>query len=822
MTFTAPGRAPAETVSKQRHGPDHLLSGVAKPPQAGSSLDMTRQEHPLQRLYRTATSSAEILDTARVAGRETLLEPEGLALARLLGFDVPPVRIVGDADDVRGGLFDSALPGAMRDDGPDAPNDETSHVVVKAIAADLVHKSDAGAVARVRRQPAAVADAIRAMARRLGDLRVGGYGIYDCIEHDQDLAGELIFGLRRTPDFGAIVSVGPGGVFAEHLAGVLEAERGLAHFSARQDPESIRDRLLRLAVVPMLTGGLRGQPARLPLDRLVAAIQALHRLAAQESTLAELELNPVVVRDGRLVALDALAHLSDSESPLRPTRPARPISRVRHLLQPRSIAVVGVSARSRNPGRIVVENVLAAGFPRENLAIVKPGFQELDGCRCVPNLSALEPVDLLVVAVAAEQAAPLLEEVVCRRTAESVILIPGGVGEAAGSEDLAERIRSALDGARREPGDETGDGPVLCGANCLGVHSRPGRFDSLFIPRYKMPGYETSADTAAGAGRLALISQSGAFAIARASQLEAIDPRYLVTVGNQLDLTVGDIVSYLERDDDTDVLACYVEGFAPLDGDRFLRAAERHRRAGRPVILYRAGRTPAGASTAASHTASMSGDYTLTRELARAAGVVVAETLQDFDDLVSVFTLLHHRPSAGARLGAVSNAGFECVAMADHLGGLRLATFSQPTQQRLHELLDTGRVGDIVGVSNPLDTTPILGDEAFAEACRLVLDDAGVDLGLVGCVPMSGALDTLEEGPSSGGEDVENPSSVASRLASLFTDSVKPWVAVVDGGPLYDAMARRLQRAGVPTFRHADRAVRALDAYCAWHCDSGR
>ena len=93
----------------------------------------------------------------------------------------------------------------------------------------------------------------------------------------------------------------------------------------------------------------------------------------------------------------------------------------------------------------------------------------------------------------------------------------------------------------------------------------------------------------------------------------------------------------------------------------------------RPVIVYLAGRTAAGAAAAASHTAAVAGDFAVARALARAAGAVVADTLEDFEDLVRLFTRLRGRAPAGLRLAAVTNAGFEAVAIADRLGAFTLA-----------------------------------------------------------------------------------------------------------------------------------------------------
>jgi acyl-CoA synthetase (NDP forming) len=230
-------------------------------------------------------------------------------------------------------------------------------------------------------------------------------------------------------------------------------------------------------------------------------------------------------------------------------------------------------------------------------------------------------------------------------------------------------------------------------------------------------------------------------------------------------------------------------------------------------VLYRAGRTPAGAKASASHTASIAGDYAVTRALAGHAGVVIAESLADFEDLTRLFTFLLGKKVAGRRLGAISNAGFECVAFADNLRNFTLPTFGEQTTQRLRAVFERCRINLVVDAHNPLDLTPMADDAAYEQAVLAVMADENVDVGIVGCVPMTPALNTLLRGDHHR-EDIDREDSVVQRLLRLNDEIAKPWVAVVDAGILYDPMAARLERAGIPTFRTADRALRLFDIFC--------
>ncbi len=313
---------------------------------------------------------------------------------------------------------------------------------------------------------------------------------------------------------------------------------------------------------------------------------------------------------------------------------------------------------------------------------------------------------------------------------------------------------------------------------------------------------------------VAVISQSGAFAVAKSSKLAQLNPRYVISIGNQTDLTVGDYLTYLKDDTEVEVFACYVEGFRTLDGRRWLEAAAEITASGRTVLLYRGGRTPAGVQATASHTAAIAGDYAVLQELAQGAGVVLADTLADFEDLIRLFIYLRDKTVGGWRLGAVSNAGFECVAIADNLGRFRLEQFSPATVSRIEAVLQGPRLERVIEARNPVDLTPIMDDATSAKAMRAALDDENVDVGVLGCVPLTCALNTLPAGEGHA-EDVTGADSIARHLAELRNDCTKAWVAVVDGGPQYDAMVAHLEAHGVPSFRTVDRALRVFETYCS-------
>ncbi|MBI2840620.1 MAG: acetate--CoA ligase family protein [Acidobacteria bacterium] len=729
---------------------------------------------------------ATILRKAETERRGALLETEGFGILTAMGIRVPRQVFVRG----RGELKDSAVPAGER-------------VVLKVVSPAILHKSEAGGVQIVANDSDVIVAAIEQMSARFGEIDVRGYTISEYIPYDPSLGNELLIGARWTAEFGPVVTFGAGGIFAEFLAKSFRPGSDSAILSARLVAEDeIMPCLEQAAISRLVFGGLRGQSGRVDpqaIAKVVADFCAFAN-AFMPDPIAELEINPMVLSSGHLVALDVRGLLSHA---VGSAEPARPVAKIRNLLQPRSIAIVGVSEKL-NPGHIILNNILGEGFDRDRIYVVKQGSDTIEGCQCYPDIEAMPGrVDLFILSVSAAQTPGIITRIVEGRWAESLIVISGGLEEKQGTEAIVARMRGTL--ARARVSDW--HGPLINGGNCLGIRSGPGHYDTLFIPKHKLPA------PAVERSPLAIISSSGAFAIARMNKLP-LNPRYLISLGNQMDLTLGDYLSYLADDAEIEVFSVYAEGFRPLDGLRFLEAARRITATGRTVILYRAGRTAAGAKASASHTAAIAGDYAVTRVLAEQAGVVMAETIADFEDLTKIFVLLRDRRVAGLRLAAVSNAGFECVAMADNLHDFSLARFGKETVSGLEELFRRCHLEEIVDLHNPVDLTPIMDDGATADAIRAVLLDANVDIVVIGCVPLTGALNTLP--PSNGhGENIHNSEALAMRMAAIRRDISKPWVAIVDGGAIYDPMVKVLEENAIPTFRTADRALRLFNRFCA-------
>jgi acyl-CoA synthetase (NDP forming) len=762
----------------------------------------------------------QLFRAAQADGRTRLFEHECYQLLAATGAEAAPKCrfIAADSQPTPADL--DAVPG--------------SHVVLKIVSPDIVHKTEAGGVRIVARDLTEVCGAFDAMLReapaayddylsghgepattddRVGELRRRIAGILICEYVDADARGfatELFVGVRRTSEFGPIITAGLGGVEMEIMA--RETRKGAAVAIAPTglvDGEHFFELFTRTLSYQRLAGLMRGSRRLVSDEVFIECFQAAISLANHFSELnpyadfqlLEFEVNPFTVTGGRLGPLDGVCVFDEAASRVT----ARPIAKVDSLLKPASAAVIGVSSKGMNMGRIILNNILAGGFDRSRLYVVRPGLDEIDGVRCVPAIRELpEKVDLFVVAVGAGQVADVLNELIDADAANSVILIPGGLGEKEGSEELANRLKRKISAAH----ESDDGGPVFIGGNSLGVISHPGRYDTMFIPETKLP-----KSRGEHARSTCFISQSGAFIIANLSRMPWFDPAYALSIGNQIDLTAADLLSHIRTFPEIDVFAVYMEGFQPGDGLPFAKAVRETVAMGKDVVFYKAGRTTAGRSATAGHTASVAGDYAVCEAAVAQAGALVAADFNEFSDFLRLSVAFRGKHVGGRRLAAMSNAGFESVGMADSTetdrARLALASFSDETRATLATILEVSRLDGLVDVKNPFDVTPMANDESFSQLVNTILGDPGVDVMVAGIVPLTPAMQTLAPGETHS-ESVESPTSIAKRLPEIAAEHDTPLVAVVDSGVLFDPMAAVLEQGGLPVFRSADRAVRVL------------
>lgn len=633
-----------------------------------------------------------------------------------------------------------------------------------------------------------------------------GVLIMEYVDYEKDdFAVELFMGIRNTREFDNIISIGIGGVNTELFAKCLKNEHSTIISSPVSSSLSdIYSKYQNSLSYKRLAGILRGKPRIVDEQRLKSLIEIMVGLARNYSyennesdhIIKEMEINPFVALGKDLVPIDGM--LKFEARKYKPSE--KPLHKIKDLLKPRNCAIIGVSSRGMNPGRIILNNLLDNKFPRENIHIIRPDAQNVDGVDAYSSIKDLPvKVDLFVLAISAQQAPDTIKDIIEYDKAESVILIPGGMGE---TEEGRKLEQDAIELIRKSHESETG-GPVFVGGNCLGILSHKGGYDTLFIPQSKLP------KPAVKSPRTALISQSGAFMITRMSNLPHLETVYDISTGNQIDLSATDFAEYIRNDEDVKVIGVYVEGFNDLEGLLFAKTVKNARSSGKDIVFYKAGRSPEGKTATSGHTASIAGDYEVCSALLKDAGAIVCDTFYEFEDVLQIADSLHDKEIKRNIVYCISNAGYEAVGMADNLrsgGELFLYKNTDDFNDKLYSLLQENKLNTLVNCNNPLDLTPMATDAVYEKAIRFIQQEEHVDIIIVGVVPLTPAMKTLAH-------ELDDDRDLPGRLRDLARESSKPIIFVIDSGELYDKYVYKLRSAGFPVFRSADRALKALGKY---------
>jgi acyl-CoA synthetase (NDP forming) len=679
----------------------------------------------------------------------------------------------------------------------DSPFAEGDPVVVKGIARDMWHKSDNGALAFCDFDCDAIATMHRSMHERVGE-RFDWLGtlIVERVEipGTRNAPSEIFVSLNRDQCCGAVVSLGIGGLLTEDWARELRQSLLVWPVSAYTPQEALEE-LGEHWLGKILLGKTREETALTNGETLLDFLEKLwnlDELMAREQ-IGLLEMNPLVVDSaGDIVALDGVG-LRATEAPAE----ACPVPlQDDSFLNPRRIALAGVSAKAGSVGSLILENLRQSALPEYGLLVVKPGVEDFEGVRCVPDAAALaaEPVDILILALPANHCVSMIEQLCAQGGGAAVVyIVAGGIGDGADKGGFGDRLSRLIE-SRRESGQWC---PAIVGPNGLGMLLSPLKLNSLFIPQSKL-NVQFAPDS-----DVALISQSGAFLITRLSRHSNLRLKYGFSIGNQLDMRLSDFMALVARDKSVRVLGIYVEGFVGGDACAVAKLVEEFRAENRHVIIYKGGRSQLGQSAAESHTGAMTGDYHVQKRLLHKAGAIITESFNQFNAVLKWMAAYPDLRTLG-KLAIVTNAGYETVGSVDTLGdndSERLYKLSEDDRSILGDVLRHHGMQGLVAASNPLDLTP-MADEAVYFDCVKAMLEFGAGVVMLGLVPLSEQLDTHQ---------LTQAESFASRLKSLAHSNGRLVGIVIDAGVPYQRYKAVFEQQGFPVFDGMDMGVLGIN-----------
>ncbi len=440
------------------------------------------------------------------------------------------------------------------------------------------------------------------------------------------------------------------------------------------------------------------------------------------------------------------------------------------FFKPASVAVVGASSNPEKVGHALLANILSSGY-RGKVFPINPHSQEILGLKVYRSISEIpEIVDLCVIVIPAQLVPGVVEECGSHGIPFCVV-ISAGFRET-GFEGI-KLEREIIEIARRHS-------MRILGPNCLGFINTTLPINASFSMVMPPPG---------GVG---MISQSGAICTSLIDWARSSSSGFskLISLGNNADLTESDFVEMLALDNETRVISIYVEGVP--DGRRFIQAlsfaSER-----KPVIVYKAGKTVAGARAASSHTGSLAGSQEAYAAACDRSGAIMVDSLEELFDLSRALSAMD--PPKGNRVAILTNAGGPGIIAADacEKAGLLLADLGKKTVNNLKEFLPQA-----AGFNNPVD---VLGDadaDRYGKALDVLVSDEGVDALLVILTPQA----------------MTDPSGTASAVVNVFSRTDKPVVCSFMGSKSLAKAIRALQSAGVEPY--------PLDRFCNYLYETGK
>jgi len=668
-------------------------------------------------------ATREIVETALAAGRPALDEAAAKQVLAAYGVPVPA-----------GGLVHSAP------DAVDLAGSLGVPVAMKAVGALIQHKTEAKLVILDLRTPEEAAEAYATLAERAGDA-------LEAVLVEEMVAGsrELMVGMKRDAAFGPVVAFGLGGTMTEVFRDIVLAVSPGSDGDVAELPDLIRGKAL--------LGAFRCQPA---VDRaaLVAIMEAVAQIAADHPQIAEIDVNPLLIRGAEPVAADALMVLSAAAPAAARQRDFEPD--LDAVLAPRSIAIVGASGDVVRWGGSALQNIIAGGYEGA-IYPVNPKGGEFFGLPVSTSIEEVPtPPDLALLAVGAAQLGEVVAQ--CGRAGvRAAVAIAAGFSETGSKGEEAER---ALAQAAADAG------VTLIGPNCMGIIANATRLHATgFIALHPRPG------------KLAIVSQSGNLGVQLSALADRRDlgVRCFIGVGNEAQVSAVDVLEYLAADNGTSCVLAYLEG---IDDGRHLFDVACASSLEKPVVVLRGGLTDSGGKAAASHTGAMAGSAAVYEAAARQAGLVTCTSVQEALDLAAALANLPL--PKGRRVAVVTNGGGAGVLAADEMArqGLTLVDPSAELLAELDEILPP-----FWSRRNPFDMVATAGGDVgprvVAAVTRSPDVDAVVVLSVLG-VPNTG--DEVRAQSATGDYDDFSPweKSYLDGVAALMAETGKPIINVPD------------------------------------------
>lgn len=450
------------------------------------------------------------------------------------------------------------------------------------------------------------------------------------------------------------------------------------------------------------------------------------------------------------------------------------VRNLKHLFDPKSVAVIGASQRPHSVGATVLQNLVSGGFDGAIMP-VNPKYDTLAGLKTWASVGRLPSAPDLAVICTPPDTIPGIISDLGKLGTKAAIVLTAGLGD---TKDMLGRSMKDLMLREAKPHLLR-----ILGPNCVG----------LLVPGIGLNA--SFAHTGALPGKIAFVSQSGAMVtgILDWAKSRGIGFSKFISMGDKADVDFGDVLDYLAGDPDTHAILMYIE--AVRDARKFMSAARAASRT-KPTLVIKAGRAPEGAKAAASHTGALAGSDDVYDAAIRRAGMLRVYTTTDLFDAVE--TLARSRPVRGDRLAIITNGGGPGVLATDALIGKkgRLAPLTAEALNKLDAVLPS-----TWSHGNPID---IIGDapaERYIQTMEVLLKEPDVDATLFIHAPTA----------------IVPSAEIAAAVAPLAKSASRNILACWLGGDSVEEARNTFTHAGIPTYDTPEEAVRGFMQIVQYH-----
>ncbi len=435
------------------------------------------------------------------------------------------------------------------------------------------------------------------------------------------------------------------------------------------------------------------------------------------------------------------------------------------LLRPKNIAVIGASTTPGKIGHTVVKNLIESGY-EGGIYPINPSADEILGLKVYATVLDIPgDVDAAVVTIPAKYVLQAAKE--CgEKGVKGLIVITSGFGEVGEHQLEKDLVTLSHEYGMR-----------VLGPNIVGTLSNSDKMNASFAPFLPLNGSAS------------LVSQSGALLIAMdaITYTRRIGFDKLVSIGNMSDINFGDLVAWLNEDENTNCITLYIEGLQ--DGRRFI---EESSNATKPIVVLKSGVSAHGAAAAASHTGSLAGSQNIYNAAFKQAGAIQATDLGDLFDCTLALSL--QPPMTGDNLLVITNGGGVGVLATDsaEIANVPMKFAPEDVQEELKQHMPS-----FGSAKNPVDLTGMAGNDWYHDSTKFAFAHKWVDA-LVVLYCETAMTDPME---------------IAKSIHKAVTDTGikdKPVTVSFVGGERSEEAMQWLVENGIPAYNAPDLAVKAM------------